>query len=331
MRWRCLPSTCLIVLVSACSERPAVDKPATEPATEPRAEPVVVYVDAPGEAALEPVFDALTADTGLRVTLREAPADKNLDDVMSNTGAPPADILLTEGIADIWRAGDEGALRFLVDGDAGLGSVPATFRDPDGQWFSLAADPIVIVYRSAGDAARALGYTDLADDEFEGQLCLSSSSLPANRALIAHLIADLEARPAERIVRRWMRNLALPPQDSAAGLIKSVQAGTCRYAIARRSDVLAATPPPAYRLPPGDSATVVSAYGIGLARHARYAASARQVLEWLAGSRGQELFALATRTESVTAPPSAWSTRPQTELGWLDEDARLLAERARWR
>lgn len=315
-----------LLLASACSERSGTGLPEDET----RAEPVVVYAAAPGAAALEPVFAALTADTGLRVTVREAPAAKNLDDVLNNTGAPPADILLTDGIADIWRAGDEGALRPLND-DAGIGSVPERFRDPDGQWITLAADPVVIVYSSVGDAARALAYTDLADDEFEGQLCLSSSTLPGNRALIAHLVAELEPRPAERIVRRWMRNLALPPYGSAAGLLDAVQAGTCRYAIARRSDVLAATPPPAYRLPPGDAATVVASYGAGLARHARYPESATQVLAWLADSRGQEQFALATRAGSVTAPPPEWSTRPQSGFGWLDEDARRLAERARWR
>jgi hypothetical protein len=55
------------------------------------------------------------------------------------------------------------------------------------------------------------------------------------------------------------------------------------------------------------------------------------VLNWLAGSRGQAQFALATRTRSVTIAPSEWSSRPLSELGWLDEEARLLAERARWR
>jgi iron(III) transport system substrate-binding protein len=321
-----LPLFGLLLLATACGDEGGTEAPGNET----RAEPVVIYADAPGEAALRPVFEALAADTGVRVTVREAPAAKNLDDVMNNTGAPPADILLTEGIADIWRAGDEGALRPL-DADTGIGPVPAAFLDPDGQWFALAADPVVIVYGSAGDAARALAYTDLAADEFNGQLCLSSSSLPGNRALIAHLIAEFGPRPAERIVRRWIRNLPLPPFGSAAGLLEAVQAGTCRYAIARQSDVLAATPPPAYRLPPDASATVVSAYGIGLARHARYADSARQVLAWLAGSRGQDQFALATRTRSMAAPPPEWSTRPQAELGWLDDDARRLSERARWR
>ena len=316
----------LLLLLTGCGDRSGPEAAGTEM----RAEPVVVYADAPGAATLRPVFEALAADTAIRVTVREAPAARNLDDVMSNTAAPPADLLLTEGIADIWRAGDDGALRPLKN-SAGIDSVPDAFRDPDGQWFVLAADPVVIVYRSAADAARALAYTDLAGDEFQGRLCLSSSTLPGNRALIAYLIAELEPRPAERIVRLWIRNLALPPYDSAAGLLEAVQAGTCRYAIVRRSDVLAATPPPAYRLPPNETATVISAYGVGIARHARYAELAQRVLDWLASSRGQEQFALATRTMSVTAPPPEWSSRSQSELGWLDESARLLAERARWR
>ena len=321
--------TLLAVIVGLVACGPADNQPQT--GSMPGPEPAVVYMVSPGAAALEPVFADFTETTGIPVSIREAPAEKNLQDVIGNVGAPPADILLTDGIADIWLAGDEGALRRL--GSMGyLEAVPELFRDPDGQWFSIGADPLVIVVASAGDAARVAAYADLADPAYAGQLCLSASQLPENRLLIAHLIAEHGQRPAERIVRRWLENLALPPRSSAAGLLAELQSGACRYALAKRSDVTDMTAPLPYRLPAGDGAVFVSAYGIGIARHARYPESATRLLDWLAGPGGQSQFALATRTLSTLGtPPGEWATRPLAELGWLDAEARRLAERARWR
>lgn len=297
--------------------------------TQATPEPVVVYLDAPGAEPLRTLFDAFTDRTAIPVAVREAPAEKNLRDVIDNTGAPPADVLLTDNVQDIWLAGDEGALRRLT-GVSNPEVAADAFRDPDGQWFAIGADPLVIVY--SGALPGEITYADLARPEYSGQLCLSEARLPENRLLIAHLIADHEPRPAERIVRRWIDNLALPPQKSAEALLSEVEAGNCRVAIAKRSDVAATARPLAYQLPAGDGAVIVSAYGLGLARHARYPQSATTLLDWLAGPAGQAGFAKATRTTAIADElPAEWSTLSFAELSWLDPEARRLAERARWR
>jgi iron(III) transport system substrate-binding protein len=309
----------------ACSE--ATDETTGRMQATP--EPVVVYLDAPGAGPLRTLFDAFTDGTAIPVAVREGPAEKNLRDVIDNTGAPPADILLTDNVQDIWLAGDEGALRRLT-GVSNSDMAADAFRDPDGQWFTIGADPLVIVY--SGAAPGDISYADLARPEYSGQLCLSGAHLPENRLLLAHLIADHEPRPAERIVRRWIDNLALPPQKSAAALLAEVEAGNCRVAIAKQSDVAATAEPLTYRLPAGDGAVIVSAYGLGLARHARYPQSAATLLDWLAGPAGQAGFAKATRTTAIgNELPVEWSTRSLAELSWLDTEARRLAERARWR
>ena len=309
----------------ACSQ--ATDETAGR--TQPATEPVVVYLDAPGAEPLRTLFDAFTDRTAIPVTVREAPAEKNLRDVIDNTGAPPADILLTDNVQDIWLAGDEGALRRLT-GASNLEVAADAFRDPDGQWFAVGADPLVIVY--AGVAPGEVTYADLARPEYSGQLCLSGAQLPENRLLIAHLIADHERRPAERIVRGWIENLALPPQKSGAALLAKVEAGHCRVAIAKKSAVVAAAEPLAYQLPAGDGVVIVSAYGLGLARHARYPQTATKLLDWLAGPVGEAGFAKATHTTAIADElPVEWSTHSLAELSWLDSEARRLAERARWR
>jgi iron(III) transport system substrate-binding protein len=322
----CSRSLALVTMAGlfACSQ--ATDE--TGRRTSPAPEPVVVYLDAPGALRLQSLFDAFTEKTTIPVTVREAPAEENLRDVINNTGAPPADVLLTNNVHDIWLAGDEGALRRLTD-TSNPDALADAFRDPEGQWFTIGADPLVIVY--SGDEPGEITYADLARPEYSGQLCLSGAHLPENRLLIAHLIADHDQGPAERIVRRWIGNLALPPQKSAAAALAEVEAGNCRYAIAKKSDVAATAEPLAYQLPAGDGAVIVSAYGLGLARHARYPLSATTLLDWLAGPVGQAGFAQATGTTAIDDElPADWSMRSLAELSWHDSEARRLAERARW-
>jgi iron(III) transport system substrate-binding protein len=292
------------------------------------AEPIVVYLDDPGEAVLRPVFDAFTEETGLRVTVREADAEKNLADVIDNTGAPPADVLITDNVQAIWRAGDEGGLRRL-DGQTVPESLPAAYRDPDLQWFSLGLSSLSVVQSARSDLQAAV-YAELADERYAGQLCLTSSARPENRALIAHLIDELGVRPAERLVRRWLANLARPPMHSPAEVLEAMAAGVCGVSIlplASLGDTAADSGIDASR----DAANVRIAYGAGLARHARYPESATALMRWLASPEGQREFASATGTVSAYDDVATTSPEPLSLSGWLDEDARLLAERAGWR
>ncbi|MEE4160885.1 MAG: substrate-binding domain-containing protein [Woeseiaceae bacterium] len=292
------------------------------------AEPIVVYLDEPGEVVLRPVFDAFTEETGLRVTVREADAAKNLADVIDNSGAPPADVLITDNIQAIWRAGDEGGLRRL-DGQTVPESLPPACRDPDLQWFALGLSSLSVV-RATRSNLRAADYADLADERFAGKLCLTSSARAENRALIAHLVDELGVRPAERLVRRWLANLARPPMYSPTEVLEAMAAGVCNVSILPLSSLGDAVAESAIEVS-RDAADVRIAYGAGLARHARYPESAIALMRWLASPEGQREFAAATGTVSAYDDSAEGSPEPLSLSGWRDEDARLLAERAGWR
>jgi len=292
------------------------------------AEPIVVYLDEPGEAVLRPVFDAFTEETGLRVTVREADAEKNLADVIDNTGAPPADVLITDNIQAIWRAGDEGALRRL-DGQTLPDALPGLYRDPDRQWLALGLNSLLIVKAARSDL-QAADYAELADERFAGRLCLTRSARPENRALIAHYIDELGVRRAERLVRQWLANLARPPMSSADEVLAAIRNGVCDFSILSNASLgeldVDGVVGAAYA-----GASVSIAYGAGLARHARYPESATTLLRWLASRDGQQAFAAATDRVSAYDYPVEANPGPLAQLGWLDEEARLLAERAGWR
>ncbi len=275
----------------------------------PRPEPVVVYASGEDETYWSSWFAGFTDETRIPVTVKFGESATHTDFVIENKGSPPADVLLTANVADIWRAADKGALRPIRTGKMSI--VPGNLRDPDGFWVAQSYRLAVIVnHRQTGNPI-VNSYEYLARPELSGQLCLSSSELALSRSLIAMLIIDLGPKPAERLVRGWVRNLATAPYPSEIELLEAVRSGTCVYGIL--SDTLAdgsigvSVPEPAY----------FDIRGAGVARHSRHPESAQLLIEWIIEE--QSLQAVIASQHNVGV------------AGWRDEDARLLAERAGYR
>ncbi len=308
----------LLLLVVACEQD--VEKP--------RYETVVVYADYDDQDYLARLFEAFRRETGIPVTVRSGDAGQLTDDVIANRGAPPADVLLTASVTDAWRAADEGALRPI--GAANLADVAEFLRDPDDLWAAVRMSVMMIAVGEGVTVEEPpLSYAALGDPFYKGRICLSSSSLPANRALIAMLIADLGPKPAERLVRGWVRNLALPVFDTQKALVEALAAGTCTYGIVPSPLIEGGRilPEPAY----------VDIEGVGIARHARQADSAQRLVNWLLSAEVQWQHAHDTRAHSSLAnqpdePIAANISRKNVGIaGWQDADAVLLAERAGYR
>ena len=309
-----------LVLACAC-EKPAAVQPEANP------EPVVVYAAYADEEYLRALFDAFTRETGVRVTLRHASEDQNVRDVIGNTGSPAADVLLTAAVSGIWTAADEGALRPLQSPVIEK-SVPAVLRDPDGYWVATAAELGVTAAR-LGTAEGVSDLAELADPAFAGKLCLSISTNAINRGVIAALIADHGTRPAELIVRGWMRNLARPPYASEAQLLAAIAAGSCSLGLvsekaARNARMEILLPEPA----------VAAIQAAGIARHARSPEAAKRLIEWFIGADVQLAHAEARGHFAVN--PGAMDEefpdiRHPSIAGAYDLDAARLAERVGWR
>ena len=272
-----------------------------------RQEAIVVYAATTDEAYLPEFFSSFTAETGVPVTIRYGDDTALVDDVIADRGSPPADVLLTTNVADIWRAADKGALRPIQS--PRLAKVSDALQDADGFWVAVNYRMTVIAAtRQPGDR-QPVDYPDLADPRFRGQLCLVSSRLAISRSLVAMLIAELGARPAELVVRGWVQNLALPPFDTQQKLLAAIRSGTCDYGILSESivdsGVHTIVPEPAY----------FDIDGIGIARHARYPESAQRLVDWVLA-------------ENAALIDSAVNERNIGLAGWHDEDAQLLAGRA---
>ena len=250
-----------VFLFAACDSRNDGPPPAA----------VVVYAAPDQESRLGEAFAAFTAETRVPVTLKTADGGANVRAVIENTGAPTADILVTSGVMDVWRAADEGALRPLTA--AQFDKVPAALKDPDRTWVTIDVRHAVIVSSSGTDSVD--GYADLATADLRGKVCLSSPALTINRAVIAMLIEDIGLKPTERMVRAWVRNLAASPYATEEQLVEALRSGPCQFAIVSSSmdlgGLTAIMPTPLY----------MDIDAIGVARHAAQPESAQALVQWM--------------------------------------------------
>lgn len=268
--------------------------------------PIVVY--APAE--LEAQLDERLADSNFAITFVTGGSREITDRIIAKQDSPRADILITNSAIDIWRAAGEGALRPLEE--ASLAGVPDVLKDPDGFWAALGYRRVFLGAVPGTELNSISSLGDLGAPGMAGNLCLTSFRLPENRALVGLLVEELGVKPAERLVRNWVRNLAVAPFADEADLLTALEQGDCQVGIisgdtqSRAIDLI--EPQPGYLL----------IEGIGVSRHAENAdAAQRFVNQLLSEYQADDLDDSAASNAGIA--------------GWHSEEARLLAERAGYR
>jgi iron(III) transport system substrate-binding protein len=321
----------LLAGASACSGGSGDSAPAADERDNGGA--LVVYADHDAESGLAELLDAFTAETGIDVSIVTGTAERHADALIDRSDDPKADVIFSTRLQPIWRAAEEGALRPILS-DVVEARVPETLRDPDGLWTAVSVvHARLLVDTRAIDQALVTGYDYLADPSLDGRVCLTRSSLPLNRAVIARLIDRLGRRPAELVVRGWISNLAEPPFDTEAELVAAIAAGNCGVGIVSsatgrpivpgfvRQPLSAVTP-----VPP-----VSNVETIGISRHAGNPDAARRLVEWLVSEVVQETYPASRGLEPAAGGEPLLDPTPVRVIGWQDAEAVLLAERARYR
>lgn len=260
------------------------------------ADELVVY-SARNEQLIKPLFDAYTAETGVKITFvtaKEGPLLARLKAEGTNT---PADLLITVDAGNLWKAAEEGVLS-KVDSPLLEKNIPAHLRDPGKRWFGLSVRARTIVYHSKRvNRGELSSYEALADAKWKGRLCLRTSKKVYNQSLVATMIARLGEAKTEQIVRGWVNNLATNVFSSDTKTIEAIAAGQCDVGIVnsyyygrllkKRPDL-----PVAIFWPNQSGSGVhVNISGAGVTRSARHRAAAIRLLEWFSSEKAQHLFA----------------------------------------
>ena len=292
---RTILALCALVLLLGCSDKNSTD-----------GSPLVVYASEDDPAGLQQLFAAFTSDTGVPLQPVWGNSSSNASALIARQGVP-ADVYVASNVADIVLAAYEGALRPMQT--AVLDSVNGALKDPDGHWVSLQRRETVIAYSGTHDTPVVSDFEGLAEEAYLGRLCLSSITNSVNQSLIAWLMEDLGRRPAERVVRGWIRNLAAPPFATETELAAALESGACPIAILSGTSVSAGT----RTSTPSVSYCDISAMGVG--RHAQNPERAQQLIDWLIVNR-------------TLLDDGGKDQRNVAIAGWGKEDALLLAERA---
>ena len=325
----CRTAYCIVtlLLLSSCAPDAADDSGTPSPA----ADPIFVYAAYADSTYLPAFVDAFQKQTGATVIVRTGDPAAIVDDVIGGHVSPPADLLITPGVAGVWRAAEEGALRPLQSALVRDRTV-AWLRDPDAFWTAWNYRRAVIAYhpdRTASDGLDEFGA--LAEPRFKGRLCLASATDSISLAVIAMLLDELGNRDTELMVRGWVANLAIPPLATEEDALRAIGSGVCDVAIVSSATfafVANSQADLALRMQESRS-LFVDIEGLGIARHARNPDGARSLIEWLLDKQQQDRHAVDVFAEADTAAPAGHAS--VSRVARNREDALKLAERARYR
>jgi iron(III) transport system substrate-binding protein len=184
---------------------------------------------------LEAPFVAFTEATGIEVRVSAGTPQDLL-------GRLRADIQRGDrSIADVFLAIDAGVLSLAaeegllmpVESDVLNANIAEAYRDPQGRWYGLSVRTRNVIYSLANVSADELAslntYSDLAQPEWQGRLCMRPAShiytISLFSSLLYHL-GDDAAAVTEGIANNVTRYI-----NSDTSMIQAVAAGECDIAL----------------------------------------------------------------------------------------------------
>jgi iron(III) transport system substrate-binding protein len=258
---------------------------------------------------IQPLFDAFTKDTGIKVNV--VSASSGLEQRIKTEGAnSPADVLLTVDIGRLEDAVQAGITQ-PIKSDLIEKTVPASLRDPEGHWVGVSMRARVIYASKDRVKQNAITYEELADPKWKGKICIRSGQHIYNNALIGAMIAKHGEAKAEEWLKGLKANLAQKPSGGDREQARDVAAGKCDIGIGNTYYYALMLNNPQQK-PWADAVNVilptfagggthVNVSGVVLAKNAPNKANAMKLIEWLAGDTAQQMYAGSTFEYPVKA------------------------------
>jgi iron(III) transport system substrate-binding protein len=248
---------------------------------------------------IQPLFDAFTKETGIKVNV--VSASSGLEQRIKTEGAnSPADVLLTVDIGRLEDAVQAGITQ-PIKSDVIDKTVPASLRDPEGHWAAVSMRARVVYASKDRVKQNAITYEELADPKWKGKICIRSGQHIYNNALIGAMIAKHGEAKAEEWLKGLKANLAQKPSGGDREQARDVAAGKCDIGIGNTYYYALMLNNPQQKawadgvnviLPTfAGGGTHVNVSGVVLAKNAPNKANAMKLIEWLAGDTAQHMYA----------------------------------------
>jgi iron(III) transport system substrate-binding protein len=284
----------------------------------------------------EALYANFTRQTGIRVNRIEAGEDALLERIRNEGERSPADVLVTVDAGRLWRAEQLGFFQPVTSGILNS-RIPASYREPNGQWFGFSLRARVIAYNKAKvKAAELPSYESLAEPKWKGRVCMRSSTNIYNLSLMGAMIDHLGEAKAEQWAQGVKANLARDPKGGDTDQLKSVAAGECDVTISNQyyyARLLRSAKPDEREIGErigvafpnqANRGTHVNISGAGVMKNAPNREAAVKFLEYLASDEAQRYFAEGNNEWPVVA-----SVKPDNPvlkmLGEFKQDALNVA------
>jgi len=262
---------------------------------------ITVY-NAQHESLTKEWIDAFTAETGIKVTVRQGDDTEMSNQIVQEGQASPADVFLTENspaMAQVENAG------LFADVDkATVDQVPAEFRPSTNKWTGIAARSTVLVYDKNKINADKLpkSMLDLANPEWKGKWAASPSG--ADFQAIVSALLELKGEAATEAWLKGMKENSKPYKGNSTAM-KAVNAGEVDSALiyhyyyygdqAKTGENSNNVTP--FYFKNQDPGAFVSISGGGVLKSSKNAAAAQSFLKFITGKKGQEVLQKGTSFE----------------------------------
>lgn len=283
----------------------------------------------------ERLYSEFTEATGITINRIEGNADELITRMAAEGANSPVDVFLTVDTVRITRAKDLGLLQ-AIDSDLLEARVPAYLQDDDNQWFAFSQRARILFYDKNDVTNPPATYQDLAKPEYEGQVCIRSSSNVYTQNIVAALVAHLGEDATADWAKAVVGNFARDPQGGDTDQLRGVVSGECDIAMsntyyfarALRKDVSGvsdSTDMIGWVFPnQNDIGAHMNISGGGVAVNAPNKDNAVAFLEYLASDQAQQYFSAGN--DEYPAVPGVGLAPSVAALGIFRPDAIDLSD-----
>ena len=259
------------------------------------AQEVVVY-SARIEKLIQPIFNAFTEKTSIKVKYFTAKEAELFERLKAEGPQTPADLFMTVDAGNLWIAEQAGLLQ-RIKSKVIEKNIPANLRSKGNAWVGLSVRVRTIMYSTQRVKPSELStYEALGDSKWRRRLCLRTSRKVYTQSLVATMIKTLDEKRAEKVVRRWINN---QPRifNSDTKLLQAIAAGQCdvgitnTYYLARLKAKDPGFPVTVYWANQNDRGVHVNISGAGVTKHAKNSGNAVKLIEFMSSPEAQKLYA----------------------------------------
>lgn len=262
---------------------------------------ITVY-NAQHESLTKEWVDAFTAETGIKVTLRQGDDTEMSNQIIQEGQASPADVFLTENSPAMTQVENAG-LFADVNKDT-LAQVPSEFTPSTGKWTGIAARSTVLVYNKTKLTEDQLpkSMLDLAKPEWKGRWAASPTG--ADFQAIVSALLELKGESATEDWLKAMKDNSKAYKGNSTAM-KAVNAGEVDAALiyhyyyygdqAKTGENSNNVTP--YYFKNEDPGAFLSVSGGGVLKSSKNAAAAQAFLKFITGKKGQDVLKNGTSFE----------------------------------